>query len=227
MKCIGLLGGTSWPSTLEYYRSMNQRVAERLGGNHSASLLLRSIDYDAIKSRYAERWDEVPALLEQELVAMLKLPIDGLILCNNTLHKAFDIVRPRLPLTIPFFHAVELTAQAAIAAGHRRLLLLATRFTLEDGFFAHGLRRAGLEVIVPDASERDAVQAIQTRLAAGEMRPEFTGYFTRLLTQYAQLDAAVLACTELPLAIAPAGNVLPVLDPAQLQVKAAVDFALA
>jgi aspartate racemase len=107
------------------------------------------------------------------------------------------------------------------------LLLLGTRFTMEDGFFEAGLRRAGLEVSVPDAGERQEIQAIQSRLAVGENRLEFSKYFADLLGRYSQADAAVLGCTELPLAITPQISPLPLLDPAQLQVNAAVDFMLA
>jgi len=226
MKRIGLLGGTSWPSTILYYRLLNEMVAQRLGGNHSADIILRSIDYNTIKSRYQSRWDEIPALLEQELHLTHALPCDCLILCNNTLHKAYNLIRERVALSIPFFHAVELSAHSARQQGMKRLLLLATRFTLEDGFFAEGLEREGLEIVMPDAVEREEIQAIQSRLAQGEAHEDYTRYFTRILTKYAHLDAVVLACTELPLAISSATSPLPIIDPALLQVKAAVDFAL-
>src|SRR5579872_4442460 len=127
MKRIGLLGGMSWPSTAEYYRHINKMVADRLGGHHSADLILRSIDYHDIKSRYSGGWDEIPALLENELRFMREQPCDCLILCNNTLHKAFDLIRGGLSLDIPFFHAVELTARHARSEGLKHLLLLGTR----------------------------------------------------------------------------------------------------
>jgi aspartate racemase len=212
MKRIALLGGTSWPSTIEYYRMFNQMVADRLGGYHSADLILRSIDYHPIKSRYHEGWDVIPQILEREVRFTLSLPCDGLILCCCTLHKAFDLIREPLSLSVPFFHAVELTASHAREKGMTRLLLLGTRFTMEDGFFEAGLRRAGLEVSVPDAREN---------------RPEFSEYFADLLGRYSQTDAAILGCTELPLAITPQISPLPLIDPAKLQVSAAVDFVLA
>jgi aspartate racemase len=227
MKRIGLLGGTSWPSTALYYSAINRMVAERLGGHHSADMILRSIDYHAIKSNYNGGWDRIPELLEREIRFMLTLPCDCLILCNNTLHKAFDLLRDRLALPIPFFHAVELTARYAQEQELTRLLLLGTRFTMEDGFFRDGLTGKGLEVNIPDAREREDIQAIQLRLAAGENHAEFSVYFDHLLAKYAHLDAAVLACTELPLAIPARGGTLRIVDPAWLQAKAAVDFALA
>jgi aspartate racemase len=227
MKRIGLLGGMSWPSTAESYRHINKMVADRLGGYHSADLILRSIDYHDIKSHYSGGWDEIPALLEKEIRFMQTLPCDCIILCNNTLHKAFDQIRGKLGLCVPFFHAVELTARHARAEGLKRLLLLGTRFTMEDGFFAAGLEREGLQVNIPDENEREEIQLIQSQLAEGEIRQEFTDYFTRLLAKYAHLDAAVLACTELPLAIPARGGPMRVIDPAWRQSAAAVDFALA
>ncbi len=227
MRRIALLGGMSWPSTIEYYRLFNEMIAERLGGHHSADLILRSIDYHPLKSRYHHGWDVIPSLLECEMRFTLSLPCDGLILCCNTLHKAFDLIRDSLAMTVPFFHAVELTASHARERGMKHLLLLGTRFTMEDGFFEAGLRREGLEVSVPDAKEREEIQAIQSRLAAGEHRPEFAEYFARLLGRYAHVDAAILGCSELPLAITPQISSVPLLDPTRLQVSAAVNYALA
>ena len=110
LKTIGLLGGTSWPSTIEYYRTLNEFAQETLGGFHSANLLLRSIDYHDIKSRYYDRWSEIPSLLEQEIKAFVGLRPDCLVICNNTLHKAFDVIEGGLALPIPVFHIVKATA---------------------------------------------------------------------------------------------------------------------
>ena len=226
MKRIGLLGGTSWPSTIEYYRLLNQLAAKKLGGHHSANLLLYSIDYHAIKSRYLDGWSEIPPLLKKEIETILASPCDCLILCNNTLHKAFDIIQPELNLSIPFFHAVDLTAQYAEQNHLKHLLLLGTKFTMEDGFFSHKLEALGLDVTVPDSDDRQKIQFIQTELAQGILRPEFTEYFSLLLTKYAHLDGVVLACTELPLAINETMTSLTVINPIELQCHAAIDFAV-
>jgi len=106
MKTIGLLGGTSWPSTIEYYRILNRLAQEKLGGYHSANLLLYSIDYHEIKSRYHDGWDEIPILLEKEIHKLVKLGPDCILICNNTLHKAFDEIKTDLNLKIPFHHSV-------------------------------------------------------------------------------------------------------------------------
>ena len=226
MKLIGLIGGTSWPSTIEYYRLLNQMVAEKSGGYHSASLLLRSIDYHTIKSRYQGGWKEIPALLEQEIRFMQKTPCECLILCNNTLHKAYDALEPQLQMQIPFFHAAKLTAEYAVQNGLKRLLLLGTQFTMEDGFFKDRLVSRGLEVTIPSLEERIHIQSVQSKLAGGEKKPEFTDYLHTLLAKYTHLDAVVLACTELPLAINEKTTRLRIINPIWLQCRAAVDFAM-
>lgn len=226
MKSIGLLGGTSWPSTIEYYRLLNQLTAQRLGGFHSARLLLYNMDYHDIKSRYANAWEQIPALLKAEIEYLLRAGAESLVICNNTLHKAFDTIEEELDLRIPMFHAVDLTAEAALAQGRQRVLLLATKFTMEDDFFRGVLERKGVEVVIPSAGERDQVQAIQSRLAQGQMQPGFAGYFAALTERYKELDAVVLACTELPLVVTAQTSALPILNPLELQCLAAMDWAL-
>ncbi len=226
MKTIGLLGGTSWPSTIEYYRLLNELAQEKLGGHHSASLLLRSIDYHEIKSRYYARWAEIPALLKEEIRALAALGPDCLVICNNTLHKAFDAIEAELGLAIPVFHIVEATARAAQRAERRRVLLLGTKFTMEDGFYHRGLARHGVEAATPVAADRARIQEIQSQLARGIMSEEFRRFFAALIQRYAaEADAVVLACTELPLAVAQADSCLPLIDPTREQCKEAFEFA--
>ena len=226
MKTIGLLGGTSWPSTIEYYRILNELAQDRLGGFHSASLLLRSIDYHEIKSRYYDRWAEIPALLEREIRAFVALRPDCLVICNNTLHKAFDAVSARLALPIPVFHVVEATARAAQSGNLRRLLLLGTKFTMEDGFYHRGLEKSGLHVETPGEEERIEIQRIQSRLARGEMTAAFRSTLAAVIEKHAgMVDAVVLACTELPLAIRQEDCRMPVLNPTELQCREAFEFA--
>ena len=226
MRLIGLLGGTSWPSTIEYYRILNEMAQSRLGGFHSANLLLRSIDYHEIKSRYNNGWDEIPLLLEAALRDLDANNPDCILICNNTLHKAYDLVEARLNLGVPVIHMVEAVGRAASVRGFKRLLLLATKFTMEDGFYAKCLEGFGCDVIVPSANERDQIQEIQSQLAAGRMEDGFRDYFRNLLTQYTEVDAVILGCTELPLAVGSAEATQPLLNPIELQCVEALDFAL-
>lgn len=226
MKQIGLLGGMSWPSTVEYYRLLNKLMAERLGGYHSANLLLKSIDYNEIKSNYHEGWNIIPQLLKAEIEAFLLCKPDCLILCNNTLHKAYDQIAGDLNLSIPFFHAVDLTADYAKKQGQRNVLLLATKFTMEDEFFRNKFESRGLNVTIPNRDERQEIQSIQSMLATGESKAEYAEYFKKLIDKYSTNDAVILACTELPLAVTCTNSCLPIINPTRLQCEAAVDFAL-
>lgn len=226
LKTIGLLGGTSWPSTIEYYRILNELAQETLGGFHSASILLRSIDYHDIKSRFPDRMAEIPALLEGEIAALVRLGPDCLVICNNTLHKAFDLVAPRLALPVPVFHIVEATGRAARALKLRRLLLLGTKFTMEDGFYHRGLERFDLEVTTPNEADRAAIQQIQSQLARGIMREEFRSALAAVVDRHAaSVDGAVLACTELPLALGQQDCRIPVINPTEVQCREAFAFA--
>ncbi|WP_063512626.1 MULTISPECIES: aspartate/glutamate racemase family protein [unclassified Erythrobacter] len=227
MKLIGVLGGTSWPSTLLLYRRFNELVQDRLGHPHSARLLLYSIDYHAIKSRYHHGWDEIPALLKREAEELLSRRPDCWMIANNTLHRAYDRIAGELSAHVPFFHAVRLTRARLVELGTKRVLLLGTKFTMEDGFFAKPLREAGLEVVVPEPGERDRIQAMQTRLASGEMNDEFPRYFSGLLDRYHRTgcEGVITACTELPLVIDQSRTPLLMMDPLDLQARACTDFA--
>ena len=227
MKMIGLLGGTSWSSTIEYYRILNHLAQEELGGFHSANLLLRSIDYHDIKSRYHEGWDEIPLLLQKEIEALIQLAPECLLICNNTLHKAFDRIEPDLQLSIPVFHIIDAVGRFAQRENLQHLLLLGTKFTMEDGFYQRRLEeRFGLKVEIPTLQERIEIQAIQTQLARGILEQEFRSYFVNLLRSYSALDAIVLACTELPLAIHQSDVDVVLLNPIEQQCREAFEFAI-
>lgn len=229
MKLIGVLGGTSWPSTVLPYRLLNEDVQQRLGGHHSARIALYSIDYHDIKSRYGEGWVEIPSLLRKEAETLLSFRPDCWMIANNTLHHAYDQIADTLPRDVPFFHAVHLVRDHLVARGLRRVLLLGTLFTMESGFYAAPLEAAGLQVSIPTKEDRDMVQAIQSCLAKGEIDDSFARSFRALLARHEATgcEAVVTACTELPLVINQSLTSMAVVDPLVLQCKACVDFAIA
>lgn len=228
MKTIGLLGGMSWPSTIEYYRILNQFAQARLGGFHSANLLLRSIDYHDIKSRYHHDWQEISVLLKKEIEAFVRLEPDCLLICNNTLHKAFDQIANDLQLSIPVFHIVDAVGRFAQTKNLRRLLLLGTQFTMEDGFYQQRLEeRFDLKIEIPNLQERIMIQTIQSQLAREVLTPDFRSHFINLLRNYSTVDAVILACTELPLAIEQSDVDLFLLNPTEQQCREAFEFAVA
>ncbi|MDP9126910.1 MAG: amino acid racemase [Pseudomonadota bacterium] len=228
MRTIGILGGTSWPSTMAPYNMINAEVARRLGGHHSARIILYSIDYDPIKSLYHHGWDRIPALLKREIEFLARMKPDCLMIANNTLHKAFDLIETEMALPFPVFHAVRLTSQALTKAAPGKTLFLGTSFTMDDDFFKGALARDGVDIIIPDAAERIAIQKEQTALAQGESPVAARVFFSELLRRYENqgCEAVVLACTELPLAIDPSLTQMTLIDPLALQCATAIDFAL-
>ncbi len=228
MRLVGILGGTSWPSTVLPYRLLNEEVQRRLGGHHSARIALYSIDYHAIKSRYNDVWDEIPQLLKAEVERLLTFRPDCIMIANNTLHRAFDMIRSEINLDVPVFHAIELVRDHVLAQGFDQVLMLGTKFTMEDGFFAAPLTDRGVRVEIPGAAEREQVQAIQSRLATGEMDGRFAEFFRTLLAAHQAngCKAVITACTELPLVIDQSLTGMAVIDPLVLQTRACADFAL-
>ena len=225
MKTIGLLGGTGWSSTIGYYTLLNQLMHARLGGHHSAKILLKSIDYQYLWSSYGND-QKASQLLEEELAGLIALKPDCIIICCNTLHKYYDMIKDKLHSSIPVMHAVDLVAQHAKNHGYKKVLLLATKFTMEDGFFAKKLENAGIDVVIPSQKERNILQDIHGQLMINNITAEAREYCRMLILQYNYLDAVVLGCTEYPLVVDETNSVLPIIDPVRLQTSFAVDYAL-
>jgi aspartate racemase len=225
MRLIGILGGTSWPSTISAYRMLNEAVQRRLTRDHSARIVLYSVDYGEMLGD----WGQADRLLLKELRKLLSFAPDCWMIANNTLHKFYDEIRGELPDAPPMFHAIDLVRGQLMADGVRRVLLLGTRFTMEQGYYAGPLRAAGIEVVIPKEADRAHIEAVQRRLAHGEVDPGFAPYFGDLIGGYADAgcEAVVAACTELPLVITPELSAIALIDPLRLQCEACVDFALA
>lgn len=226
MKLVGLLGGTSWPSTLMYYELLNKGVQRRYGQFHSARILLYSIDYHPIKILYANGWKKIPALLQEEIRLLAEKKPDCIILCNNTLHKAFDIIRDDLPYSMPFFHAGHLAAEKAVERGDKTVLLLGTQFTMEDGFFARYFEAKSIQVVIPNSRDRAAIQEMQSHIALNTASSDYYGIFASILESYKDVDSVVLACTELPLFINEGNSPKPIINPMECQCDAALNFIL-
>ena len=227
MKTIGLLGGVSWSSTIIYYKILNELVQERLGGQHSAKILLKSIDYHEISSSYGKDHDRVASLLEEELRGLIALKPDCILICCNTLHKYYDMIKDRLESKIPVFHALDLVVQQLKQQHYKKVLLLATKNTLEDGFFAKKLEQHEIEVTIPNQIEREKIHKIHDELKQDLVTEKSKKFFSDLIASHENLDAVVLGCTELPLVINQESSELPIIDPIILQCRAAVDFSLA
>ena len=229
MRLIGMLGGTSWPSTVLPYRMLNETVQHRLGPTHSARIALYSIDYAAIRRCYSADMGALPALLLEEIRTLLSFKPDCWMIANNTLHRFLPEIAPQLGAAPPLLHAIDLVRDDLLAKAARKVLLLGTRFTMEDGYYARPLQQAGIEVVIPGEADRERIGAILAQLANGIIQAEFGPYFAELIARHAAegCETVVAGCTEIPLVVTQSMVPIPLVDPLRLQCTACADFALA
>ena len=228
MKTIGMLGGMSWESTALYYRTANELVRERRGGLASADLLVRSLDFLEVRRLQVEdRWDDAADLLLREAKALEAAGADLVVLCTNYMHK----VAPALEtgLGVPFLHIADVVGTAARERGAVRVGLTGVGATMSEPFYAERLQRSGLEVLVPEAADREVLdRAVFDELCQGVLSPTtrtaLRGVLARLVDAGAQ--AVVLGCTELELLLEADDCAVPLLPSARLHVEAAVAAAL-
>ena len=230
MKVIGLIGGMSWESTVPYYCHINELVKQRLGGLHSARIVLYSVDFhDIEKLQHAGRWDEAGAILAAAAQALVAAGADFIVLCTNTMHKVVGAIESAV--TIPMLHIADATAAEIQRAGLRRVGLLATRFTMEQDFYRGRLEsQHGIEVVVPEQAERELVhRVIYDELCLGTIRVESRECYREIIRNLVKRGAEgiIYGCTEIGLLVSQADSPVPVFDTAQIHAAAAVDFALA
>jgi aspartate racemase len=230
VKTIGLLGGMSWESSLEYYRIINQLVKQRRGGLHSAKCLLYSLNFAEVQSLQHEgRWDEAGALLARAAQSLEAAGADFLLLCTNTMHKTAEQIAGRV--SIPLLHIADATAEQVKSSGLKTVGLLGTRFTMEDDFYRGRLtKRHALTVLVPKEPERQIVhRVIYDELCRGEVlaksKEEYIQIMSRLVASGA--EAIILGCTEIGLLIGPDDCAVPVFDTTRIHAQQAVELALA
>jgi aspartate racemase len=229
VKTIGLLGGMSWESTVPYYQTINRVVGERLGGLHSARIVLYSVDFHEIEQRqHAGRWEEAAEILVAAARALQRADAAFLVLCTNTMHKVAPAIERAVSL--PLLHIADPTAERITAAGLRRVGLVATKFTMEDGFYRGRLEsRHGLEVLVPPAEDRAIVhRIIYEELCLGRVLEGSRAQFRRIMDDLARRNAegVILGCTEIGLLVRPEDGAVPLFDTTQIHAEAAARYAL-
>lgn len=229
MKTIGLLGGMSWESTVPYYRLINEAVRERLGGLHSAKIILYSIDFhDIERLMQREEWEKVSIALAKAAALLESAGADLLVLCTNTMHKVAAAIEAAV--SIPFLHIIDPTADAIKQAGLTTVGLLGTRFTMEQPFYRDRLQeRHGLRVLIPDTEERAMVhRVIFDELCLGKIveasRRDYARLIERLAAQGA--EAVILGCTEISLLIGQPECTVPLFDTTRLHARRAAEWAL-
>ena len=227
MKVLGLLGGMSWESTVEYYGLANEETQARLGGLHSAPLLLWSVDFAEIEELQASgSWDEAGARLAAAARSLEQAGAEVLVLCTNTMHKVADTIEAAV--SIPFVHIVDSVAAAVSAAGMRRVGLLGTRFTMEEPFWAERMGRRGIEVVVPGPDDRDTVhRIIYEELCLGVFRDQSRTTYVEVIERLAAegAEGVVLGCTEIELLVGPDDTRVPVFPSTALHLRSAIDAA--
>ncbi|MBD0267727.1 MAG: aspartate/glutamate racemase family protein [Cyanobacteria bacterium Co-bin8] len=230
MKTIGLIGGMSWESSIEYYRIINETTKVRLGGLHSAKSVMFSVDFAEVEAlQHQCRWQEAATLMIEAAKSLERSGADFVILCTNTMHKLAEEIQASIQ--IPFLHIADATAQRVQASGMRKIGLLGTRFTMEEDFYKGRLiHRHGLDVIVPNDDERAIVhRVIYEELCLGivnsKSREQYVDVMTRLVQ--AGAEGIILGCTEIELLVKDKDVVVPLFPTTRIHAEAAVEFAIA
>ena len=229
MKTIGLLGGMSWESTVTYYEVLNREIGKRLGGLHSARVLLLSVDFQQIETLQHEgKWDKLGEILAREAATLERAGADFLVLATNTMH----LVAPAMEeaVSIPLLHIADATARRIEDSGIRSIGLLGTRFTMEKPFYRGRLEeRHGLEVVVPAPEDREVIhRVIYEELVLGKILPESRREYQRIVQalQDEGAEGVILGCTESGLLLNQTDTQLPLFDTALIHAQAAAEFAL-
>ncbi|MBA3033721.1 MAG: aspartate/glutamate racemase family protein [Gammaproteobacteria bacterium] len=230
MKVIGLIGGMSWESTVPYYRLINEAVKQRLGGLHSARLVLYSVDFHEIEQlQRDDNWTAAGELLAAAARAVAAAGAEVLVLCTNTMHKVAPAIEAAV--NIPLLHIADPTAAAIKQAGLSTVGLLGTRFTMEQAFYRDRLReRHGLQVLIPAPGDRAIIhRVIYEELCLGKILPASRNEYRRIMAALIDQGAQgiILGCTEVSLLVGQPDASVPLFDTTRLHAQGAADWALA
>jgi aspartate racemase len=230
MKTIGMIGGMSWESSIEYYRIINQAVREKLGGLHSAQNIMYSVEFAEIERlQHQNRWDELAKIMIDAARGLEKGGADFVIICTNTMHKLYDVVQTAI--MIPMLNIADATAEEIKTKGIDRIALLGTRFTMEEDFYKGRLvEKYGLEVMIPSSAQRETVhRVIYDELCAGIIKPDSKQKYADIIQDLVAkgTGGVILGCTEIGLLVRQEDSPVPLFDTTEIHARAAVDYALA
>ncbi|MEO0646607.1 MAG: aspartate/glutamate racemase family protein [Cyanobacteria bacterium J06650_10] len=229
MKTIGLLGGMSWESTVEYYRLLNETVKAELGGLHSAKILMYSVDFEElVELKHQDNWEKIGQILATAAARLEGAGADCLLIATNTMHKVAEAIT--LSTTVPLIHIADTTADAIKQQGITRVGLLGTRFTMEESFYKDRLiYQHGLAVQVPSGEERDLIHdVIYDELCLGNIKASSRDRFREIITHLVAsgAEAIILGCTEIGLLVNGKDSSVPTFDTTEIHAKAAVKWAI-
>jgi aspartate racemase len=228
LKTLGLIGGMSWESTVPYYRQINETVKARLGGLHSARIILYSVDFAEVEHlQVSGQWQAAGDLLADVAKKLEGAGADALVLCTNTMHKVADVITEAVD--IPLLHIADPTALAVTQSGYTTVGLLGTRFTMEQDFYRRRLEQHGLTVLTPAQADRELVhQIIYQELCLGQVHETSRQAYLRVIAELGArgAQAVILGCTEIALLIQPEDSQLPLFDTTALHARSAAHWAL-
>jgi len=230
VKTIGLIGGMSWESSLEYYRILNETTRSKLGGLHSARSIMYSVDFAEIEAlQHQDRWEEAAQLMIAAGQSLERAGADFVVLCTNTMHKLADQIQSNI--SIPLLHIADATAERVKSSGLRNIGLLGTRFTMEHDFYKGRLiEKYGLNVITPDAKDRETVhRIIYDELCLGVVKQESREQYVWIMEKLVEAGAEgiILGCTEIELLVHDGDSQVPLFPTTKIHAIAAVEYALA
>ncbi len=228
MKTIGLIGGTTWVSTIEYYRLLNQGIANKLGGLNSAKILLHSINFADLQNNGTYLpLPQIAEMLSESAKKLQTAGADCILICANTLHIVADDVQSNI--NVPLIQLTEATAREINRLGLSKVALLGTKVTMESNFYKDKLSHANIETIIPTESERNFIQhSIFNELGKEIFKPETKNEYVRIIQNLTSQGAQgiILGCTEIPLLIKQSDCTVPVFDTTRIHVDSAIQFAL-
>lgn len=229
MKTIGLIGGTSWYSTIDYYRLINELVNKKLGGNEAAKMVLYSVNYgEIVKLTKAGNWDSISEIMTDAAKKLEVAGADCILLGANTMHYVADKVEAKI--TVPLIHITDATAKEIKKKGITTVALLGTKYTMQLDFYKDKLSTHGINTIIPDEEGIEFVNdSIYNELGKGLVLPQTKENYLRLIEQLEKQGAegVILGCTEIPLLISQEDCSIPIFNTTIIHATAAVDFALA
>jgi aspartate racemase len=229
VKTIGLIGGMSWESTVDYYKILNREIKKKLGEPHSAEIIMYSVDFaDIEKMQSAGQWDKLSKKMINIAQKLEKAGAEMLLICANTMHQMADEVQQKI--NIPLLHIADAAAEKIESGGYKNVGLLGTKYTMEGSFYKNRINENyDIDVIIPEVEERDYIhQVIYQELVSGILKDKSRENFKEIIANLKEKGAAgiILGCTEIPLLIKDKDSSLPIFNTTELHAKKAVEFAL-
>ena len=228
LKTIGLIGGMSWESTVTYYKIINETVKERLGGLHSAKCILYSVDFQEIEECQANgNWEKSGEILGEAANNLEKAGADFIVICTNTMHKVVNQIKEKI--SIPILHIAEMTAEKILEKGLKNIVLLGTKYTMEQDFYKSKLIEKGINVIIPDKNDIEIInKVIYDELCLGTINSDSKKKFLEIVDKLRNkgVEGIILGCTEIGLLIKNEDTDVPLFDTAIIHAEQAAIYSI-